>query len=101
MVEQLVTPADVENGDRHSYFTYCIRAPKRDELAHHLLEKKIYTTLRYHPLHLNPLYGQVGLRLANTEQLNEDALSIPIHPRLTKDQVDYVIDSIKSFYRSL
>lgn len=98
-VERLITPVDVVNGDRHSYFTYCIRVPKRDELAHYLLEKKIYTTLRYHPLHLNPLYGQTDLRLPNSEQLNDDALSIPIHPRLTNDEVGYVIDSIKAFYR--
>ena len=29
--------------DKHSYFTYCIRVPRRDELAQHLLEKDIYT----------------------------------------------------------
>lgn len=99
VVEQLITPVDVGNGDRHSYFTYCVRTPNRDELAHYLLEKKIYTTLRYHPLHLNPIYGQTDLRLANTEQLNNDALSIPIHPRLTNDEVGYVISSVKSFYQ--
>lgn len=98
-VGQLVSPVDAHNGDRHSYFTYCIRVPRRDELAHDLLAKKIYTTLRYHPLHLNPLYGQTGLRLRNCEQLNEDALSIPIHPRLTDDQVGFVIESVRFFYR--
>lgn len=97
-VPVLVTPKEALNGDRHSYFTYCIRVPKRDELAHYLLSKQIYTTLRYHPLHLNPLYGQMNVRLKNSEQLNNDALSIPIHPRLTENDVDKVISCIKDFY---
>jgi dTDP-4-amino-4,6-dideoxygalactose transaminase len=97
-VPDLITPSDTPKGDRHSYFTYCIRVPRRDELAHYLLNNEIYTTLRYHPLHLNPLYGQMDVRLPNCEKLNEDALSIPIHPRMTDDDVAKVIASIKKFY---
>lgn len=97
-VPGLIAPVDAEGEDRHSYFTYCIRVPRRDELAHYLLGQEIYTTLRYHPLHLNPLYGQMDVRLVNSEQLNQDALSIPIHPRMTDSDVGKVIDTIKQFY---
>ncbi len=93
----LITPQEAEPGDRHSYFTYCIRVPKRDELAHYLLKEQIYTTLRYHPLHLNPLYGQKGVRLPNSEKLNADALSIPIHPRISDADVEKIISAIKKF----
>ena len=98
-VPWLITPQEAKPGDRHSYFTYCIRVPKRDELAHYLLGEQIYTTLRYHPLHLNPLYSQMDVRLPNCEQLNTDALSIPIHPRMSDADVDKVIDKIRAFYR--
>lgn len=97
-VPGLITPPEAPAGDRHSYFTYCIRVPRRDELAHYLLENQIYTTLRYHPLHLNPLYGQLDVRLPNCEQLNEDALSIPIHPRMIDEDVEKVIKNIHNFY---
>jgi len=97
-VPGLITPPEAKPGDRHSYFTYCIRVPERNELAHYLLSEQIYTTLRYHPLHLNPLYGQMDVRLPNSEQLNTDALSIPIHPRMTDADVVKVIDKIKVFY---
>jgi aminotransferase len=90
-------PKEAEIGDKHSYFTYCIRTPRRDELAHFLLKKGIYTTLRYHPLHLNPLYGQLNVKLKNSEILNSDALSIPIHPRVTDTELDHIIYSITSF----
>jgi dTDP-4-amino-4,6-dideoxygalactose transaminase len=97
-VPDLITPSEAEPGDRHSYFTYCIRATKRDELAHYLLSEQIYTTLRYHPLHLNALYRQTEVRLPNCEQLNQDALSIPIHPRMSDEEVEKVIAKIKAFY---
>ena len=97
-VPQIICPQEAQSGDKHSYFTYCIRVPKRDELAHYLLSEQIYTTLRYHPLHLNPLYGQMDAKLLHSEQLNQDALSIPIHPRLTDDEVKKIIIKIKYFY---
>jgi dTDP-4-amino-4,6-dideoxygalactose transaminase len=96
-VPWITTPQEAKRGDRHSYFTYCIRVPKRDELAHYLFDQGIYTTVRYHPLHLNPIYGQMQRRLPNCERLNEEALCIPLHPRLTADDIDKVITTIKSF----
>lgn len=98
-VSGIIVPQDVKHNDRHSYFTYCIRVHDRDNLAHFLLGEQIYTTLRYHPLHLNPLYNQMDVRLVNSEQLNNDALSIPLHPRMTDDEVDKVIQKIKLFYQ--
>jgi len=97
-LEVVLTPPEAPQGWKHSYFTYCIRVPRRDELAHHLLDQGIYTSLRYHPLHLNPIYRQTGKRLPNSERLNEEGLSIPLHPRLTDQDVEYIIGKIKAFY---
>jgi aminotransferase len=89
-------PPEPEEHEQHSYFTYVIRVPRRDDLARHLFDAGIYTTLRYHPLHLNPLYESKA-HLPNSEVLNEDSLSIPLHPNLTLDQVTYIVDTIKGF----
>jgi dTDP-4-amino-4,6-dideoxygalactose transaminase len=97
-VAGVCTPTEAPLGDMHSYFTYCIRVPRRNDLAHYLLDHGIYSTLRYHPLHLNPLYHQTGKRLPNSERLNEDALNIPIHPRLSDKELGFIVDRIKSFY---
>jgi aminotransferase len=99
-VPGLVRPRPAAAGDRHGHFTYCIRVPDRDRLARHLLAQGIYTTLRYHPLHLNPLYGQAGRRLPNSERLNGEALSIPLHPRLTDDDVGRVVEAIRRFFQA-
>ena len=96
-IPQICLPKKSLPGDTHGLFTYCIRTPKRNLLAKTLLDAGIYTTLRYHPLHMNPLYGQTSKRLPHTEQLNQDALSIPLHPRLSDEDVDYVIQAIHNF----
>lgn len=93
----ITIPKNADEGDRHSFFTYCIRQKKRDELAHFLLDNDIYTSLRYHPLHLNQIYNQMDVRLENSEILNEDCLSIPLHPRLEDWEIDKVIEKIKQF----
>jgi dTDP-4-amino-4,6-dideoxygalactose transaminase len=95
----IATPVEENEGDKHSYFTYCIRVPRRDDLARYLLDKQIYTTVRYHPLHLNALYGQMDKRLLNCERLNGDCLSIPLHPRLSMEDVDKVVHEIKTFFK--
>lgn len=98
-VDWLKLPVEANKNDKHSYFTYAIRVTngKRDELAHYLFEKDIYTTLRYHPLHLNELYEQMDKSLPNSEQLNEEALCIPLHPSMSQDDIIKVIKEVKNF----
>ena len=98
-IKQVITPMDSNKKNKHSYFTYCIRVPKRDDLAHYLLKNKIYTTLRYHPLHMNAIYKQTNINLKNTDILNKEALNIPIHPRLSNEEVKKVIKTISDFFK--
>ena len=93
----VISPADATPWDRHSYFTYTIKVKNRDELAKYLLSENIYTTLRYHPLHLNEIYKQTHISLPNCEQLNRCALSIPLHPRLSTSDVEKIVEKVNRF----
>ena len=95
----LVLPQDAGKNEQHSYFTYFIRVIKgsRDKLAKFLYENKIYTTLRYQPLHLIPIYNSTNIRLKNSEILNETGLNIPLHPNLELEDIYYIIEKIKEF----
>lgn len=95
-IEWIIRPIEAGDREKHSYFTYVVRVPKRDQLAKYLFDKKIYTTLRYHPLHLNSIYSSKA-KLPVSEKLNEECLSIPLHPNLTDSEVGLIIQSIKSF----
>ena len=87
-------PLDAEERDQHSFFTYFIRIPNRDRVAKYLFDEGIYTTLRYHPLHMNALYKS-NVTLKNCEELNETGLNIPLHPSLTMNDVDYIVEKVK------
>ncbi|MBI4371708.1 MAG: DegT/DnrJ/EryC1/StrS family aminotransferase [Elusimicrobia bacterium] len=94
----LIRPQDAPADARHSYFTYCVRVPggRRDAFAQTLYEQGIYTTLRYHPLHLNKIYGSTA-RLPVCERLNEEALSLPIHPALKDGDVEKIVAAVRAW----
>ena len=97
--EHIITPKDSIRNDKHSYFTYCIRCANRNKLAQYLLANEVYTTLRYHPLHFSKIYKQDHIVLENCNLLNETALSLPLHPRLSISEQEKVINLVKSFYK--
>jgi dTDP-4-amino-4,6-dideoxygalactose transaminase len=94
----LEIPTGPGKHEKHSYFTYVIRlrTGSRDKLARFLFDRGIYTSLRYHPLHLNKIYGDQE-DLPNSEKLNEIALNIPLHQRLTHSDIDQILDGLKAF----
>jgi aminotransferase len=98
-LEKFINPIDAPADCKHSYFTYSIRLTngKRDAFAKYLFDSGIYTTLRYHPLHLNPLYAQMDKALTNSALLNEDCLSLPLHPNLSEEDVIEVVQQVKAF----
>lgn len=94
----LARPVDASLADRHSYFTYLVRVldGRRDALAKRFSQQRIYTTLRYFPLHLTKRYRN-GRVLPNSERLAEEALNLPLHPAMTDSDVERVVDIIKTF----
>lgn len=87
------TPPEPEFGNNHSYFTYLIKVKNRDDLANKLLKEGVYTTLRYHPLHLNKIYN-CRYELHNSEKLAAVGLNLPLHPRMTDNDIDKVVNLV-------
>ena len=51
-----------------------------------------------------PNHWQKGLNLSHfklpfTEQLSEEVISLPMYPELTNEQIEYVIERVKEFYK--
>ncbi len=92
-----VTPA----GRTHVFHQYTIRAQRRDQLAEHLQKNEIGSGIHYGtPIHLQQFYKDQGNspRLPVTEAAAKEVISLPMHPFLTEEQVDFVISTIKAFY---
>jgi dTDP-4-amino-4,6-dideoxygalactose transaminase len=101
-VGDLVLPQEMSYG-KHVYHLYVIQVTKRDELQKYLGEKGVATGLHYPiPVHLQSCFASLGHRRGDfpiSETLSDRCLSLPMFPEMTEDQVHYVADSIKSFYR--
>jgi dTDP-4-amino-4,6-dideoxygalactose transaminase len=99
---QVVTPKEMPYA-RHVYHLYVIRAQKRDELQKYLAEKAIATGLHYPiPLHLQKAFQHLGYKKGDfpvAEKAADEILSLPMYPELTDDQIDYVCEAIRAFYR--
>ncbi len=91
----------------HVYNQYVIRVKsggaKRDELRKHLLAKKVATEIYYpHPMHLQECFTSLGYRSGDfpeSEKAAEEVLALPIYPELTGEQLEYVVHSIKGFFK--
>jgi dTDP-4-amino-4,6-dideoxygalactose transaminase len=83
------------------YHLYVIMVDERDALQQFLDDKGIASGLHYPlPLHLQKAYEHLGYKEGDfpiTEGIAQRLLSLPMYPELTRDQIEYVTDSIKEF----
>jgi perosamine synthetase len=104
-VPQVIHPPLGTATVRPSHHLYVIRTSSRDKLKHWLERSGIECGVHYPlPIHLQPAYRSHPQnsrgQLVNTESLCRSCLSLPIHPSLTGDDVDYVVNRIQDFFRA-
>jgi dTDP-4-amino-4,6-dideoxygalactose transaminase len=70
----------------------------RDQVIEELRQRGIGTSVHFIPLHLHPYYqqkwGYQPGQFPHAERHFERCLSLPIYPRMTDEDVDYVIESL-------
>jgi dTDP-4-amino-4,6-dideoxygalactose transaminase len=101
LLERLVLPV-IDIGNHHVFNQYTIRAQKRDDLRVFLKERGIGTEIYYPvPMHLQTCYRDLGYHkgaFPMSERAAGEALSLPIYPELTDEQLGYVAQAIADFY---
>jgi len=101
-IEQVITPTELD-GVKHVYHLYVLRVKRRDELQIFLNENGIGTGMHYpFPLHLTRAYSHLGYEKGDfpvAEKLANEILSLPMYPELTEEQIEYVYEKIKAFYK--
>jgi dTDP-4-amino-4,6-dideoxygalactose transaminase len=102
-INGLILPCKGDSNVHPVYHMYVIRSKRRDALRAWLDSAGIETGIHYpDPIHLQPAYremfGYRGGEFPNSETLCREALSIPIHPGLSEEQVRFVSEKIHEFY---
>lgn len=86
-----------QSGVSESYFLFPIYCEKRNELALHLKNHKIFSTFRYFPLHKTNLHKDHKNYLKNTEETYSKMLCIPCHKNLKDKEIQYISKKINEF----
>jgi perosamine synthetase len=76
-----------------SYHLYWILVKNRNKFLKNMNEKGIEIGIHYAPIHKMKLYNSKS-KLNITEKISKQIVTIPIHPRLTNDDVKFIIKSV-------
>ncbi len=96
----------VPDGYKHSWYLYTVRMKnakkaQRDKVVESLKEKEIGAMICYvNPIHLMPFYAKYGkYKLSETEKASQQVLSLPVHPSVTGEQIDYIAKTVLNLLR--
>ena len=88
----------------HIFHQYTIKVKngKRDELKKFLESKNIPSMVYYPgPLHMQEAYKYLGYKENDfpvTSMLCKEVLSLPMHPDMEQEQIDYIVNNVLNFF---
>lgn len=94
-----ITLPEITESKAHVWHLFVVRTPYRKELIEHLIEHGVQTQVHY-PIapHKQQAYKKFNhLSLPLTEQLQDEVLSLPISPYLSKKEYKHVVDTVNMF----
>lgn len=93
-----ITTPVTRAGASHVFHQYVVRSPRRDALLAALNARNIPAAIHYpQPVHSQPAYaGRVQQSdLSETERACREILSLPLHPHLSEEAVDFTINAVR------
>ncbi len=99
-----ITPLIANKDCLSAYHLYLILLPEANSEQHKqviitLREQNICAHVHYIPVHLQPFYQNLGFKqgdFPNAEQYYQRAITLPLHPKLTLQEQNYIIDKVKA-----
>ncbi len=82
--------------DGCSYHLYWILVKNRNQFIKKMSKNKIQVGIHYKPVHQMTLYKN-KTKLPITENFGKTIVSLPMHPNLSTDDIERVIDSVNEF----
>lgn len=85
---------------RHAYhlFTILVEAARRDAILDELQNRGVGVSVNFYPVHLMTLYRErYGFRPGMypvAEDIGARTISLPLYPKLTEEEIDYVVETV-------
>ncbi|MFC2149995.1 DegT/DnrJ/EryC1/StrS family aminotransferase [Calditrichota bacterium] len=102
-IRQVKTPIISYQREYHIYNQYVISVERRDDLQEFLQEQNISTAIYYPvPFHLQPCFEYLGYKEGDfpiSEHAANTTLALPVYPELSAEQQQFVVDTVRNFYR--
>ncbi|MDK2990918.1 MAG: hypothetical protein PWP48_151 [Clostridiales bacterium] len=102
-IDEVITPYQTDEA-RPAWHLYILQLKldglraTRKEIYTALQQKGIGVNVHYIPVYYHPYYKQLGYNKGlcpNAEKLYERIITIPLYPKMSDEDVEYVIDAVK------
>jgi dTDP-4-amino-4,6-dideoxygalactose transaminase len=104
-----IVPPSIRYGKESSYHLYALRIKnideiQRDAIIEEIAKKGVAVNVHFIPMPMLTFFKEQGYEIENYPQayLNYAAeISLPIYPQLTAEQLNFVINSVKTAYQTI
>jgi len=98
---KIITPKTAPYINKQVYHIYAIRVKQRDMLQKYLQKNNIPTIIHYPiPIQKTMPFKNVNLfENKNTIQYAKELISLPIHPFLSNDEINFITSKINNFFK--
>lgn len=97
-----ITVPSLAPGREHVFQLYSILLDSHDHrklLKEHLDEHDIAAKIYFDPVHLEEVYKEIDTDLPVTLNISDRILSLPIYPTMKDEEVQTVLNTVKSFFK--
>jgi dTDP-4-amino-4,6-dideoxygalactose transaminase len=103
-IGDIILPITAAKAD-HVYHIFLVRTKQRNALQNYLTQAEIGTLIHYPvPPHLQEAYQELNYKKGDfplAEEIADTALSLPLYPGLTENEVGFICNIITEFYSPL
>jgi len=104
IIDEIITPK-AEDGVKHVWHQYAFRCKDKDKMGEYLSSKDVGSAAFYPvPLHLQKAFTHLGYKEGDcpvAEQLAKETVCLPIFPELTQEELEYIVENVKGFYKEV
>jgi dTDP-4-amino-4,6-dideoxygalactose transaminase len=95
-VTPVLPPRPGAESAHHLFAVVVSEGVDRDAVRRHMHEQGVQTSLHYPPVHLFSTYAQPSLSLPVTERYAERAITLPLFPHMTEEQLGIVVEVLST-----